>query len=48
MTIHNSHVDHAPPNTFEEIVQMFIESQNIDTTSIMFESASDHKYGTYF
>lgn len=39
LNVHNVHVDHTPPNTFDGIVKDFISVNSIDPTQIVLNSA---------
>ena len=44
----DSHVDHAPPNTFEKIVMGFIEDRGIDVVNAPLVEHNDGKIGNRF
>lgn len=44
----NSHVDHVPPLTFENIIKEFIEKENLDIETVEFKPSADNEYGKEF
>ncbi len=48
MTIFTSHVDHMPPNTFEKIINEFIEMLKIDIEKVPLINHGDGNIGNYF
>lgn len=48
IAIHSSHVDHAPPETFEKIVSDFIEARGVDVEKAPLMEHDDGKIGNWF
>jgi hypothetical protein len=48
ITYANSHVDHIPPNTFENIIKDFIEEENLDINTVQFKPSADNQFGKEF
>lgn len=43
LTPKTSHVDHVPPNTFENLVQQFVTENGIDVNSVVFTGRADNE-----